>query len=204
MLSSVAGVFPGLRGLERSAKGQFAAHSARRRRGRWSIVEPLDERVARRLRLDLEAQAADLEDEVAAQVAATRSLGDAVAEWARRGDVVRIRGWDWVVEGRVVHVGLDVVRLRTPTSDLDLRSEAMAEIEPVAGRRAPRVLAPGHPRTFIAACRELAAVRARISVRVGQREVDGTVLAVSDDHLVLTEPDRLVALASIVWVRRAA
>ena len=166
-------------------------------------VDPLDDRIARRMQLEFHDQAVEVEAEVAAQLAAERNLVEALVEWGQAGFEVGLDGPGWSVVGRVIHGGGDVVRVRTSAKDVDIAAWAIDSAQPRTAHRSPRAVSGGHPRSFLARCRELAAQEAAVIVRIGGRDAEGTILAVAGDHLLLANPERVLRLGAISWVAEA-
>ncbi len=161
-------------------------------------MEPIDIRIARRLRLEARAQAEEAEQEAAAHHAATIDLAEAIAQWGEQGRLLRFELGGRTLVGRVLHVGADLVTVRSDAMWFDVAVDALEFVCPVDGDRLPRAVTRGHPGTLVARLREHATLERRVVVGLaGGAERQGVVFAVAGDHLVLRDPDALLPLGRI-------
>ena len=92
-----------------------------------------------RMREDWRAEEEEWSRAAAAQWAHGRRLVDVVRELMHRGDTIAVRAAGATFNGEVIHVGLDVARLRTASGVVDLH---LAALTTGAGDRHVRLLAP--------------------------------------------------------------
>ena len=119
--------------------------------------DPAFEDALRRVRRDLRESREELEATLDEAERSQRSLDEVALEYLYRGDRIRlaVAGRSWV--GVVVHVGAEVMTLRTPDgSEVDAAYDALTSIRVVERARAGgRSLVARHPGSLVARLREL-------------------------------------------------
>lgn len=167
------------------------------------------ERTIRQLRVDARAMQEDAEVAVAELARATRSLRDALLDLARNGSELRLELAGATFNGRVVHVGEDVVRLaRIDRPLVDISISAISGVHAADSSAGQAAVSTGYPATLVARCRELLQVNAGVEIgRRGLPPVLGELKAATATHVELETAAGgvwLIPLVEVAWVERVA
>jgi hypothetical protein len=140
----------------------------------------------------------------------TLDLSQALLERFWRGDAVTVRVLGRAFDGFVVHVGDDLVTLRTVDgATVDVRIGAVLSVASLeSGTGVLRALGQPDPRRFVARLREIldaGDVPLVVGAEHGAREMRGRLVRIHADHVVFEADEGsewLLPLATVAFVRR--
>ena len=153
------------------------------------------ERLAAVMDAEVRAEQADYEHMALQAERRARSLADVARELMVRGDVVEVRTGATALVGRIIHVGADLAVLRTVRGAVDLALPRAHRLRVVERARSGGTPPARGARTFRARLteHEVSAVRLTILTADGE-EVDGTVEAVAQDHVLVATRHGVVVI----------
>lgn len=163
----------------------------------------------RELRAEHRAAQEELEEASQLVERAGRSLDEVALDFLYRGDTIRVTVADRSWTGTVVHVGVGVMTLRTPTKvEVDIAYPGVTSMRVVERARVGgRSRTSKHPGEIVARLRELQ--NSGEEVQVGGRHllsIEGTVQVVARSHVELRGRDGsewVVPLSELDYLSRA-
>lgn len=151
----------------------------------WFAADRLgmtDDRALRQIRQEARLLQEELEDAVGDFAASERTLNDALIDYGKLGNLLRVEVSGRSVVGHVEHVGVDIVRLATAEGRrVDIQVGVIGGIRVSGGEVRPGAVSTGHPGTLLARLREAVQTQETIHLerRLGE-SIDGRIVAILD------------------------